>query len=280
MQTLYIDVYFLINFTVDLLSLHFASLIAKVSVSGFKLIISSLLLSALAVVHILFIEGFALSALIFALVCVLLFLSVKGAGGLRRLKYTVAVVIFMMLIGGIVHYMFELISKYFPESAYDGNVNRGILILSVIILLCVGSIKLAISLFSSSSSEKSVCVRLELVDKSVTVEAFVDTGNLLTDPIDSTPVMLVKTQAVISLFPYGVPDIRNGVESQLGKHIRLIPINKNGNNEIKLGIRPTRAAIIKDKREEEIRIIFIVDEEGGTFAGYNGLIPASVLDSI
>ena len=43
MQTLYIDVYFLINFTVDFLALYFASVFSRVPTSVKRLIFSSLL---------------------------------------------------------------------------------------------------------------------------------------------------------------------------------------------------------------------------------------------
>ena len=43
MQVLYIDIYFLINFTVDLLALYFAAELARVKSTVFRIISSSLI---------------------------------------------------------------------------------------------------------------------------------------------------------------------------------------------------------------------------------------------
>ena len=48
MQTLYIDVYFLINFTVDLIALHLASEFSKIEIKGLRLILFAVFLSFLA----------------------------------------------------------------------------------------------------------------------------------------------------------------------------------------------------------------------------------------
>ena len=50
MRTLYIDVYFLINFTVDILSLYFAAMFSKIPTSTKRLVISALLGSTTAVI--------------------------------------------------------------------------------------------------------------------------------------------------------------------------------------------------------------------------------------
>ena len=49
LKTLYIDVYFLINFTVDILSLYFASVFSKIPTSTKRLILSSVLGALVAV---------------------------------------------------------------------------------------------------------------------------------------------------------------------------------------------------------------------------------------
>ena len=43
MQTLYIDVYFLINFTVDVLAVYFAVLLSKITTSRIRLILCGLI---------------------------------------------------------------------------------------------------------------------------------------------------------------------------------------------------------------------------------------------
>ena len=42
-KTLYIDIYFLLNFIIDLVSLHFAALFAGIKVSNKRLLLSALI---------------------------------------------------------------------------------------------------------------------------------------------------------------------------------------------------------------------------------------------
>ena len=77
MKTIYLDVYFLINFTVDLLALHFASAFSKVPIKNYKLILAATVggLYAIALVFIpqnsmIFLLSIFLFLLINALICV------------------------------------------------------------------------------------------------------------------------------------------------------------------------------------------------------------------
>ncbi len=279
MKTLYIDVYFLINFTVDMIAIHFASVISKTRITALRLTVLSCVLSSCAVVAVFlpFQEWATVLGSLFLIPC-LFFLFLKNISVVRRFKFCLTFFVLSFLIGGIVYYFYIFLSERIPENIISTDVNRGLLFLAIVILFVLALIRLSTSLFLSSSSVKYTKVSLVLNGKRVDVEALVDTGNLLVDPVDMTPVMILKYNVAKRLFPYGIPMLDSLDAEKFGSNIRLIPVSKNGSSEIFIGFRPDSASIRIKDTDEEIKVIFIIDKEGGTFGGYEGLLPASALE--
>lgn len=281
MQTLYIDVYFLINFTVDLISLHFASLFSKVPTGMLRLVFSSLILSLLSCIFVLLDGALVTNVVLYsAMVLVLTIIFPSAVSLIRRIKLAVLCFVLMLLSGGIVYFLFNALKEVLPQQAFSADVNRKALVIAIVILICLGIIKMLLALFSNTQSERSAKIKLELMGRTIEICALVDSGNLLKDPIDSTPVMLVKKEAALSILPDGIPDFNSCSGTDIGKRVRLIPVNRNGVSEILVGIRPERAVLLLGAGEEEIKINFVIDKEGGTFGGYEGLLPASVFDNL
>ena len=281
MTTVYIDVYFLINFTVDLLAFHLASVFSKVYTKNWRLFIAAFL-SALYACAVLFVsaEGW-LIMIMSALVMVIVSYTLVGRVGLlRRFKLMVAFILFLTIIGGMVYVAFNFLNAYFPERVADAVHNRKFLVLSVVVLLSIAVIRLLFVLFFHSKSEKCVRVKVELEGKALECDALVDSGNLLKDPIDLTPVMMIKADAVRKLFPQGLPHLGDSdISGYLNRFIRLIPINKNGHKTVVIGIRPEHVYLLSKKRYIETKLTFIIDEEEGRYGGYEALLPLDALEN-
>ena len=282
LTTIYIDVYFLINFTVDLLAFHLAAVFTKVRVKGSRLLFASLT-SAIYACAMIFISDKALiSALVsIASLVIASYILVGGIRLIRRIKLMISFFLFLTVIGGIVYLAYCFIDKYFPNQGPTEVHDRRLLVLSMLILLSIGIIRLLFVLFFNSATERAASLKIELLGSSVAVDALVDSGNLLKDPIDMTPVMLVKENAITSLFPCGIPSIEGPeLDQKVKRLVRLIPVNEGGRSVIKLGLRPERVFIRKKNRYVETKLTFIIDREKGTFGGYDALIPACAMENI
>ena len=283
MRTIYIDVYFLINFTVDLLALHFASAFSKVPVKTFNMIISAVLGGVYSVATVLMPENLALfisvSTISLVLIC---FICTHKVSFGRQLKFTVAFFVFLILIGGIVYLAFTFADSHLTfEEAEEKLQNRTLLLLSIAVLLSMGIIRLLFIMFDGAPSEKNVNVKIELQGRKINFDAFVDSGNLVRDPIDSTAVMFIKRPLCEKLFPEGIPEFHEGKISEKYKgHIRLIPIRRSDKTEILYGLRPDKVSVLIGKKEERIKITIALDNEGGTFGGYEALMPISALEGL
>ena len=285
MKTLYIDVYFLINFTVDILALYFSASFSKISTTVPRLIISSLIGGMYAVFGILLLESSSLMypiSLFFLIV--MISITAKGAGIYRRIKYAIAFLVFQILIGGLVYFGYcELDKLNLSEKIENlGVENRSLLILSLLVLLSIGFLKLIISLFGNTRSEKSVKIVIEYKGKENITEAFVDSGNLAVDPLDKTPVMIVTADEAKKLFRDDFISLNSleRAEYSLKKRIRVIPVSFGGNNKILYGIKPDRSYAMSGKKRVEISIVIALDCEEESYGGYSALIPLTALDDV
>ena len=285
MQTLYIDVYFLINFTVDILALYFSAGFAKIPVSVPRLIISALIGGAYAVLAILFISNQKLMYPISAILLIsMILICTKGIGIYRKAKYTIAFLLFQIIIGGFVYYSYCTLDKVMDTENLSniGGENRNLLILSLIVLLSIGVLKLIISFFGSVRSEKSVKLLVCYEGKETVFEALVDSGNLAKDPFDKTPVMLVNYNKAKEIFgeTMCLGDKLTSSDYKIKSKIRVIPVSFGKVNKILYGIKPDAVYAIDGTKREKISVVLAVDKEGDNYGGYSGLVPLAALEDV
>ena len=147
----------------------------------------------------------------------------------------------------------------------------------MILLLAIGIIRLMFLIFFNSVSEQSIHLLIRLMGHEIECDALVDSGNLLKDPIDLRPVMLIKSSIAEKLFPEGIPNSTSNFNGGVDRFVRLIPVSKNGHTTLELGFRPERVAILEKNGYSETKLTFIIDKEEGSFGGFEALVPANAL---
>ena len=285
LRTLYIDVYFLINLTVDIISLYFATILSKTPTTTRRLIIASVM-GALSAVGVIFLPEIPLLKLILGGLSLIFMgmITPKGVSFRRKIKFTMAFLVFEALVGGGVSLIWNLFDKYlshFFNSADGGALNRKMLFLSLVVLLCIGVFKMLVSFFSNIESEGSVDVEISFLDSKTTVSAFIDSGNLAKDPMDMSPVLLIKKDLAKMILPENIIELSNidGLERAVKKRIRLIPISRGGETHVLVGVKADTVRIKRGDGFEELRVTIAIDKEGGSFGGYMALMPSAALDN-
>ena len=285
MKTLYIDVYFLINFTVDILSLYFAACFSKVPTTTKRLLISALVGGIIAVTIVLLPEipllKLALSSI--GLVFMAL-LATKPISIKRKIKFVFSFLIFEALVGGGVSFLWGLLDKYISgyfEQSSGGAVNRKMLFLSLVVLLSIGVFKMLVSFFSNNESEGSVDIEISFRQSKTRVCAFVDSGNLAVDPMDMSPVLILKKDAANDILPENIINLCDidSLDRDTKKRIRLIPVTRGGHTHVLVGIKADSVMLVRDDSTEELAVTVAIDKEGGSFGGYKALMPSAALDN-
>lgn len=284
-RTLYIDVYFLINFTVDILSLYFAAMFSKTSTTTKRLVISAFLGATIAVIAVFLPEKPIIKFLVVTSGLFLMgYIAPKPMRLVRKIKFVFSFLIFTALTGGAVTFIWGIFDKYLSKiftGANGGAVNRKTLILSVILLLSIGVFKMLVSFFSSNESEGSVELEISFLDNTALVSAFVDSGNLAIDPMDMSPVVLIKEDVAKNILPENIINLCNidSLNRSIKKRIRLIPVSRGGVTHVLVGVKADGVYVINGENKEEVRVTLAVDKEGGSFGGFSALMPSAALDN-
>ena len=286
MTTLYVDVYFLINFTVNILSMFLSSKFLHIRTTVIRLIIGGIVSSALAIIYILMPSSFFFR--IAGFIVFVLFeggIISKNVSIIRRIKFISLLVVCECLIGGMVHYGYVLLDEYFYDmlSDIEGNAeNRKALLFSLIILLIIGAFKILIMLFSGEKNIKRAEIKIEIEGFTAETEALIDSGNLVCDPLNMCPVVFIKKKFAKKILPQNIIELSHidDLKSGYRKRIRLIPITRNGSTHVLTGVKADKVFIKIGQQEEEINVTVAIDKEEGDFGGYEALVPSSALDDV
>ena len=283
-KTIYIDVYFLINFTVDLLAIYFSSVLSKIKCGIRRMIIASIVGGSYAVLAVLLFDSSAFMYPISVLILIIIVCTVAYRVSVyRKLKYAVSFILFQLLIGGAVYYGYCALSALISLESINAinGTNKKLLILALLVLLAIGMIKLILAFFGNVKSEVSVTLDAFWGGKHLRFDALVDSGNLAKDPFDKKPVVLItlnEARKLIAL-PQSVNDYDKLTEN-LKRRIRIIPITRGRSTVILYGIKPDKTLLVKGNRNTEIEITLAIDTEEGDYGGYPALIPLSCLEDL
>lgn len=284
MTTIYIDVYFLINFTVDLLAIYFSAVFSKIRCSMTRILIASIIGGCYAVLFILFLESSLIMYPISVVILILIVLTVTGRISLyRKIKYAVSFVLFQLIIGGIVYFGYCNLSRVLSKETIDsiGANNKKLLVLAILILTAIGAIKIVLSLFLNVKSEVYATIELNFDGVNIKTDALIDSGNLAQDPFDRAPVMIIciKEARRLVKLPENIEDY-DKLMTCLKNRVRVIPITQGNRKRILYGIKPDSAFYLKGNKREEINMTLAIDAEESDFGGYAALIPLAALEDI
>jgi hypothetical protein len=119
-QTLYIDVYFLVNFTVDLIAAYFGARLSRLPTTVKRIGLTAFL-GAVGAIILVFVPPLPLLG-IFISVGTLFLMGFSVSGGVRfsrRIKFIFSFLIFSSLVGGGAYFFWGIFDKYFRGSFED-----------------------------------------------------------------------------------------------------------------------------------------------------------------
>ena len=285
MQTVYIDVYFLINFSLNVISLYFAVMLAHADSSSPRILTTGCILSLLSVLYLFLPEGHAISLSLSVLVgMIIIFFSVRRASIRRRISVLASFFIVELIFGGAVNYFYSVLErlvKGYTVGEYE-YTNGGILLLALFVLLSVGIIRLFILMFRARFDKSIVKIAIIHKEKRIMLDALVDSGNLLRDPFDSSAVLLIKEGGFFCAYPSLADKEGEDLVScgtALGINLHPISIRSGAGTRLLWAFKPDHVEIITEKGTERIAITVALDKEGGDYGGCEALLPVSVLSN-
>ena len=194
-EYVYVDILFLINFSMDYLCLYISAKILGYAFSAKRFVLAALIGGAYAAASLFLPLSHGIGSLVDVLMCPLICaVALHKRGEIRRtLFFSLLFFLISMLLGGVMTALFNLINKLsLPLDMLGGD---GLSVWAFALLAILAAL---ISLFGGSlifkKREVRTCnIRIIFNGKELTLRGLCDSGNLVKDPISGTPVIIVDS---------------------------------------------------------------------------------------
>ncbi len=279
----YVDLYFLINTCMNLLCIMITASLLHRSVSRIRSLLAAAFGGIYAVIALLLslggALGIALDIFVAFVMCALTFAQ-KTFRFLGILKCTAVQTLTSMLLGGIMTALYAVLNRLnLPFEALKGDT---VSVWSFAILSAVAGIATAHGgrFFGISKKTKSVTIHAELGEKTVTLRALVDSGNLLRDPISGRYVIVANKTALSHILPketmkaLSAPFATNTSHLTFqGIHIRLIPTKTATGQALLPAFLPDKLTVTEGKETYPADFLIAAAELGESARGFDAIIP-------
>ncbi len=283
-QTVYIDLFFMINFSMDFLCFF---LTCQLLSARFKVgrVICASAIGGIYACTALFIEIGSAGAILIDIIMCALMCTVAFIGTAPLISSTAVYVAVSMTLGGFMTAIFSLLNKAdLPLGSVEGD---GISAWALAILAAVSALitYLGGKFFKKRVARRYANVRIRMGDKQVTLKAFCDTGNLLRDPITSRPCIVADIDALGDLIPAPIAEVARGASvaqfsslaSDEARRMRLIPTKTATNASMLVAMRVDGIFIEEDTSLKELDALLALSSAGEFDGDCQALLPATLL---
>lgn len=288
-QTVYVDLFFLINFSMDFLCFFITSKILQGPVRFWRMTLASVIGGIYAGVALFLPISGATAIAADLLACAAICLITYGKKGERRSLpvYVLVYCAVSMTLGGFMTAFFNLLKKTQWIGSAEPIEGDGI---SVWIFAALAGISGVLTLlggkfFSRKGAGKRTNVSLSYGGKRISLYGMTDTGNLLREPIGGKPCLLADTEALRPILPEEIlRAARTGGAAALdrvgeahAKNIRIVPAKTASGGGILLAVRMEKITVSGEKGEREIDAMVALADLGTSAGGYRILLPAELV---
>lgn len=268
---LYADVLFLINFSMDYLSLYAASRLLALPAKTPRLLAGAALGGVYGVLAVAFLwQGWIGALLAFLISCGIVFVSFGRCGhwkGFFRAVFSVWGI--GALIGG---FMTVFSGMFHGEVAYASGADIPVAAFAVVLFVRVASRR---------AGRGYAEISFDYGENTYVGRALIDSGNLLTDPISGLPVVLIRASDARSFAGGEVDEKFAGLPATgigLSPGIRAVPVRGVSGTRILYGFMCREVHIRQGKRTVNRSAVICVDREvKDGYGGCGALLPASLL---
>ena len=288
-RTVYIDLLFLINFSMDFLCFYISSRIISVKFSVARSVISASLGGIYGGLALFIPSGEVLSVILDVAVCFVMCLIAFRADKNQSIIFgTLVYFSVSMALGGFMTALFNLLNRMgFSELVTNESDADGI---SVWLFAILAVISALLTLVGGRSFRRRLGVRsaelfVRFGANEKKLKAIVDSGNLLREPISGRACIAVDVDVFSGLVPDRVLfaareekiSALDSVSRNFVKNIRLIPVRTVTGEKMLIGIRADSVRIDVGKGAYESDAYLVISKLDAP-SGVEALIPGELLN--
>ena len=285
-RTVYVDLFFLINFSMDFLCFYLSGKLLSRRMSLLRMLLASALGGIYANLALLVSLGGILEIIVDVAVCIIMCLIAFWKNG-GVIKNTLVYIATSMVLGGFMTAIFQLLNRAdLPLDAVDADgISVWILALLAVVstLICI----FAGRFFKSRSTKRTTTLTVHMRKNHKTLAAFCDSGNLLRDPISGKPCVIADAQSLRGTLPDSVIDLSldkycsgNVTDEEILPRIRLVPTKTATGGGMMVCVRVDKLIIGEGKDAHEADALLglcNISELSSTHGGCLALIPTELL---
>ena len=287
--TVYADLFFLINFSMDFLCLFLTAKILNLRFSTARGILASAFGGIYAIFALFFpfssLFGLFLDLLSGVLLCVVAFYR---KGEIKRAPvYSLVYAAVSMALGGAMTALFTLFNKTRIFEGIKRTDGDG---LSVWLFALLAAISGIITLaggkfFSGRMSRRHVELEITYKKKKIRLTAMTDSGNLLCEPVRGKPCIVSDIDALGALIPKDIAKIAasgdilgiDGLPPDCARRVLVIPTIGVSGERMLLGFRADKIALSDGKKTYEVDAVLALAKLGKDADGCGALVPSVLL---
>ncbi len=285
-QTVYVDLFFMINFSMDFLCFFLTSQMLGKKMGIIRTLGAATLGGIYACVALFLpisgIWGLVLDIAVCVLMCAVAF-------GFCRAVLLNSLVYFAvsMTLGGFMSALFALLNRadIGIEAVAEDGISAWVLTLLAIVSAAFALV--GTRFFRRRSAARYASVSVEMFGQSRELRAFCDSGNLLRDPISGRACVLVSAATLKELLGDEVMRaVRTkniaplaSTDAQLARRVRLIPARTATGEGCLLAIRPDKLLVGRDgqKPQKEVEALLALTDKENFSDGCDVLLPSELL---
>lgn len=265
-REVYADLLFLINFSMDFLSLYLSTRFLHRQVKPVPMCLAAIIGGLYSVCSIFLslkkILLLSLDILICLLMCTIVFYS-KETKIKKLLSATAFFVLISSILGGIMTVLFNQLNR-FNLPLKNGGDNISVWLFLLLAAISAITTFNGGNFFKKASTQKIVNAEITLNGNSITLSGITDTGNILHDPASGKPVIITDINATLTILPdiiiesilSGNIELISDIPKQYVNKIRIIPCSSISGNKLILGIVPDKVVIHNKNGANDVSALF------------------------
>ncbi len=280
MQSVYVDLLFLINFSMDFLCFYITAKIRYTRLPYVRTLIAAAIGGTYSVVS-LFITDYKAPLCIASLIMMCLFAFYQRGEKFSSIILSLAIYLMSSaLLGGIMTAIFNFLNEMELDLAGIGENELPLWLIAVTFAVSVISAKISGRYVTKKASKSTAEILIKINGKDLTLNAIYDSGNLLKDSFSGKPIIIVDERYTTHFFPAFSSLNVDNVERLSSKEralIRIIPCSTVNKSSIMIAVRPTVLQIKTARGKIDADALICFGDLHGVGDGIGALIPTEFI---
>ncbi|MGN1095732.1 MAG: sigma-E processing peptidase SpoIIGA [Eubacteriales bacterium] len=285
-EYIYGDILFIINFSMDFLSLFITGKIMHFRMGVWRMILAASIGGIYGVAS-LFISAGTVGGILLDISVALIMCAVAHYHGSfpKTAASTALFYAVSMLMGGVMTAIYTKIGIYKSYLETGGSISTVFGEMDIWVFCLLAALSAGVTFFLQKAvhmrSRGKFCrIRVLLGGKTYELSGFFDSGNSASEPISGAPVVFISSSASRRLEKTsGKPlfCVSGEISEEDAGKIRFIPVNTVAGYTLAAAIRPEKFEIMIKHAYEERDALICADENAGDYSGADALVPLSLI---